>query len=241
MNPFLRIEHISKAYKNRVIVADLSFEVKSGEIVGLLGPNGAGKTTSFYMIAGLIRVDQGRIFLGEQSIENLRLFERARLGIGYLPQENSVFKRLSVWDNIELVFEARKFKKLERKEKTELLLEQLGLNKVAQNLAGTLSGGERRRTEIARSLALDPLFLLLDESFTGIDPLAIEEIQGLLKILKAKGIGILITDHNVRETLQICDFSYVMQDGKIQVKGTAAEIVQNPLAKKYYLGENFSV
>jgi lipopolysaccharide export system ATP-binding protein len=237
----LEIENISKSFKKRKVVDDVSFTVKAGEIVGLLGPNGAGKTTSFYMVVGLVKPDTGDVRIDNQSIGRSPMYQRARLGVSYLPQEPSVFKKLSVEDNILVGLEAHGYDGADRAERLEELLEDFKIRHVRKSYAYSLSGGERRRVEIARALAGNPIFLLLDEPFAGIDPIAVGDIQNIIRQLKEKGIGILITDHNVRETLNICDRGYILKEGKIQVTGTAAEIAQSAIAKKFYLGENFKL
>ena len=235
----LRAEHLVKIYKGRRVVNDISVEVKQGEIVGLLGPNGAGKTTSFYMIVGLIQPNEGKIFLEEKEITGLPMYKRAQLGIGYLAQEASVFRKLSVEENILAVLEMTKLPKKEQKEKVESLLEEFSLTHVRKNLGMVLSGGERRRTEIARALAVDPKFVLLDEPFAGVDPIAVEEIQTIVAKLKDKNIGILITDHNVNETLSITDRAYLMFEGRLLKAGTAEELAADEQVRKVYLGSNF--
>ncbi|HPM31055.1 MAG TPA: LPS export ABC transporter ATP-binding protein [Chryseolinea sp.] len=220
----LRAENLMKKYKARTVVNDVSVQVGQGEIVGLLGPNGAGKTTSFYMIVGLIKPNEGHIYLDDEDITALPMYQRARKGVGYLAQEASVFRKLTVEENILSVLEMRNMSKQQRKEKTDMLIEEFSLQKVRKNLGMSLSGGERRRTEIARALAVDPNFVLLDEPFAGVDPIAVEEIQGIVSKLKRKNIGILITDHNVDETLSITDRAYLMVDGKLFKAGTAEEL-----------------
>jgi lipopolysaccharide export system ATP-binding protein len=237
----LRAEGLVKAYHHRRVVDDVSFEVKPSEIVGLLGPNGAGKTTSFYIVVGLIKPDEGRIFLGEEELSKLPMYKRARLGISYLPQEPSVFRKLSVEDNIKAILETLKLPPEESKARLEKLLEELGLKNLRKAKAYTLSGGERRRVEIARALSITPKFILLDEPFAGIDPIAVAELQSLIKELKKRDIGVLITDHNVHETLKICDRGYILNEGVIIVSGTPSEITSHPLARKHYLGEGFSL
>lgn len=237
----LRAEHLYKKYKSRTVVNDISVYVEQGEIVGLLGPNGAGKTTSFYMIVGLIKPNEGKIFLEDQEITGLPMYQRAKRGIGYLAQEASVFRKLTVEENILAVLEMRNYSRQERKEKTDQLIEEFSLQKVRRNLGMSLSGGERRRTEIARALAVDPKFVLLDEPFAGVDPIAVEEIQMIVAKLKHKNIGILITDHNVDETLSITDRAYLMVDGKLFKAGTAEELANDPLVRKVYLGQNFKL
>ena len=237
----LRAEHLVKIYKGRRVVNDISVEVSQGEIVGLLGPNGAGKTTSFYMIVGLIQPNEGRIFLEDENITSLPMYKRAQSGIGYLAQEASVFRKLSVEENIMAVLEMTKMPKPERKEKVDSLLEEFSLTHVRKNLGMVLSGGERRRTEIARALAVDPKFVLLDEPFAGVDPIAVEEIQTIVAKLKTKNIGILITDHNVNETLSITDRAYLMFEGKLLKAGTAEELAADEQVRKVYLGSNFEL
>ena len=237
----LRAEHLFKKYKSRTVVNDISVRVEQGEIVGLLGPNGAGKTTSFYMIVGLIKPNEGKIFLEDEEITDLPMYQRAKRGIGYLAQEASVFRKLTVEENILAVLEMRNYSKQERREKTDQLIEEFSLQKVRKNLGMSLSGGERRRTEIARALAVDPKFVLLDEPFAGVDPIAVEEIQSIVARLKNKNIGILITDHNVDETLSITDRAYLMVDGKLFKAGTAEDLANDPLVRKVYLGQNFKL
>src|SRR5687767_3350633 len=237
----LRAEHLTKTYKGRKVVNDVSVEVKQGEIVGLLGPNGAGKTTSFYMIVGLIKSESGKIFLENQDITSLPMYKRAQLGIGYLPQEASVFRKLSVEDNIMAVLEMTDLPKQEQLNRMENLLSEFGLMQVRKSMGIVLSGGERRRTEIARALAVDPKFILLDEPFAGIDPIAVEDIQTIVARLKYKNIGILITDHNVTETLSICDRAYLLIEGKIFKHGTAEELADDEQVRKLYLGRNFEL
>lgn len=237
----LKAKNLIKKYKQRVVVNDVSFEVAQGEIVGLLGPNGAGKTTSFYMIVGLIKPNEGQVFLGEEEITEDPMFRRAQKGIGYLAQEASVFRKLSVEDNIMAVLEIHYPEKVARKEKLEELLSEFSLHRVRKNRGDLLSGGERRRTEIARALAANPNFILLDEPFAGVDPIAVEEIQSIIAKLKTKNIGILITDHNVQETLSITDRAYLLAEGKIMLAGTPESIADNELARKYYLGRNFEL
>ncbi len=235
----LRANHLIKKYKSRTVVNDVSIHVAQGEIVGLLGPNGAGKTTSFYMIVGLIKPNGGEIFLDEENITDLPMYQRAKRGIGYLAQEASVFRKLTVEENILAPLEMRDMSKKDRKEKVEKLLEEFSLTHVRKNLGMVLSGGERRRTEIARALAVDPSFVLLDEPFAGVDPIAVEEIQGIVSRLKKKNIGILITDHNVDETLSITDRAYLMVEGKLFKAGSSQELADDPLVRKVYLGQNF--
>ncbi len=237
----LKAEHLIKIYKKRKVVNDISVEVNQGEIVGLLGPNGAGKTTSFYMIVGLIKPNEGSIHLNDEDITHLPMFKRAKLGIGYLAQEPSVFRKLSVEENIMAVLEMTKLPKKEQKEKMESLLEEFSLTHVRKNKGMLLSGGERRRTEIARALSVDPKFVLLDEPFAGVDPIAVEEIQGIVAKLKDRNIGILITDHNVNETLSITDRAYLMFEGKLLKAGTAEELASDEQVRKVYLGQNFEL
>ncbi|HYG02585.1 MAG TPA: LPS export ABC transporter ATP-binding protein [Chryseosolibacter sp.] len=237
----LRAENLIKKYKTRTVVNQVSVEVAQGEIVGLLGPNGAGKTTTFYMIVGLIKPNQGRIFHGDEDITSLAMYKRAKRGIGYLAQEASVFRKLTVEENIMAVLEMRDYTKQQRREKVDELIEEFSLQKVRKNLGMSLSGGERRRTEIARALAVDPKFVLLDEPFAGVDPIAVEEIQHIVARLKNKNIGILITDHNVDETLSITDRAYLMVDGKLFKSGTAEELASDPQVRKVYLGQNFEL
>lgn len=231
--------NICKSYKGRNVVDGVSVEVNQGEIVGLLGPNGAGKTTSFYMIVGLVRPDEGKVFLDEQEITGLPMYKRAQLGIGYLPQEVSVFRKLSVEDNIMAILEMTDLNKKEREEKLEKLLNEFNLTHVRKNLGNRLSGGEKRRTEIARALATNPKFVLLDEPFAGVDPIAVEDIQSIISELKKRNIGILITDHNVQETLSITDRAYLLFEGSILKSGTAEELAADEQVRKVYLGQNF--
>ncbi len=237
----LRAEQLVKKYKTRTVVDHVSVQVGQGEIVGLLGPNGAGKTTTFYMMVGLIKPNEGKIFLDDEEITPLPMFQRAQKGIGYLAQEASIFRKLSVEENIMAVLELRDYTKQQRKDKVEELIEEFSLQKVRKNMGMSLSGGERRRTEIARALAVDPNFVLLDEPFAGVDPIAVEEIQSIVSKLKSKNIGILITDHNVDETLSITDRAYLMVDGKLFMSGTAEELANDPKVRKVYLGQNFEL
>lgn len=230
---------ISKAYSGRSVVNEVSIEVNQGEIVGLLGPNGAGKTTSFYMIVGLVKPDKGRIFLDQIEITKLPMYKRAQMGIGYLPQEVSVFRKLSVEDNIMAILEMSNLKKSERKIRLEKLLQEFSLTHVRKILGDRLSGGEKRRTEIARALATNPKFILLDEPFAGVDPIAVEDIQSIISELKSRNIGILITDHNVQETLSITDRAYLLFEGKILKSGTAEELSNDDQVRKFYLGQRF--
>ena len=232
---------ISKEYRSKTVVNSVSLEVNQGEIVGLLGPNGAGKTTSFYIIVGLIQPNSGKIFLGSEDITSLPMYKRARKGIGYLAQEASVFRNLSVEDNLYAILESQKISKEDQHSKAEKLLNEFGLQEVRKNLGRVLSGGERRRTEIARALASDPKFVLLDEPFAGVDPVAVEEIQNIISTLKKKNIGILITDHNVTETLSITDRAYLMFEGKLLKSGTAEELSSDPQVRKVYLGKHFEL
>jgi len=241
MNLTIHSKNLVKVYGSRTVVNDVSFDVSQGEIVGLLGPNGAGKTTSFYQVVGLVKSDKGEVFLNDTNITKLPMYKRAQLGIGYLPQEASVFRKLSVEDNITAVLEMTKLKKSEQKEKLESLLNEFRLQHVRKNNGDTLSGGERRRTEIARALAVNPKFILLDEPFAGVDPIAVEDIQEIIAKLKYKNIGILITDHNVNETLSICDRAYLLIDGKIFKHGTAEELASDEQVRRLYLGRNFEL
>lgn len=234
-------KNLVKKYGSRTVVDHVSIEVNQGEIVGLLGPNGAGKTTSFYQVVGLVKPDEGRVFLNDQDITNLPMYKRAQMGIGYLPQEPSVFRKLSVEDNISAILEMTKLSRKEQKEKLESLLNEFRLQHVRKSNGDVLSGGERRRTEIARALSVDPKFILLDEPFAGIDPIAVEDIQAIVARLKFKNIGILITDHNVTETLSICDRAYLLIEGKIYQHGTAEELAANDEVKRLYLGRNFEL
>jgi lipopolysaccharide export system ATP-binding protein len=237
----LYTENLIKRYHSRTVVDKVSIEVEEGEIVGLLGPNGAGKTTSFYMIVGLIRPNEGTIHLDNEDITTLPVYKRARKGISYLAQEPSVFRTLTVEDNIRAVLEMSGFPKEEQKERLETLLEEFGLNRIRKSNGIQLSGGERRRTEIARALALKPRFILLDEPFAGVDPIAVEDIQAIVSHLRSKNIGILITDHNVHETLTITDRAYLLFEGKILMSGTAAELAEDEYVRKVYLGKNFEL
>jgi lipopolysaccharide export system ATP-binding protein len=235
----LVIRSVSKKFKARQVVRQVSFEVESGQVVGLLGPNGAGKTTSFYMVVGLVVPDEGEVDLDGKSIGKLPMYKRARAGLSYLPQEPSIFRRMTVAENIQVALDAQSLTSAERGERLESLLEEFHIQHIRDSYGYALSGGERRRVEIARSLAGDPKFLLLDEPFAGIDPIAVGDIQEIVRKLKGRNIGILITDHNVRETLGICDHAHILKDGKIEVAGTAEEIASSPIARKFYLGENF--
>ncbi len=237
----INTQQLIKSYRNRTVVNEVSIQVKQGEIVGLLGPNGAGKTTTFYMVVGLIKPDEGKVFLDDREITRLPMYKRAKLGIGYLPQEASVFRKLSVEDNIRAVLEMTGLSRAEQKDKLESLLDEFGLHHVRKNNGDSLSGGERRRTEIARALAVDPKFILLDEPFAGVDPIAVEDIQAVVARLKFRNIGILITDHNVNETLSICDRAYLLIEGKIFQHGTAEELAQDEQVRRLYLGRNFEL
>ena len=235
----LKAQDISKSYRGKKVVNSISVEVNQGEIVGLLGPNGAGKTTSFYMIVGIIKPEEGSIYLDQEVISDFPMYQRAQKGIGYLAQEESVFRKLSVEDNILGILEFSTLTKNQQKEKAEQLMEEFGLIKIRKNRGDLLSGGERRRTEIARALANDPKFLLLDEPFAGVDPIAVEDIQSIISVLKKKNIGILITDHNVQETLAITDRTYLMFEGKILKEGIPEELARDEMVRKVYLGKNF--
>jgi len=241
LNLTIYTKELVKSYHNRTVVNQVSVNVKQGEIVGLLGPNGAGKTTTFYMVVGLIKPDEGQVFLGDLDITRLPMYKRAQLGLGYLPQEASVFRKLSVEDNIKAILEMTRMPKVEQKEKLEALLDEFRLHHVRKNNGDSLSGGERRRTEIARALAVDPKFILLDEPFAGVDPIAVEDIQAVVARLKYKNIGILITDHNVNETLSICDRAYLLIEGKIFKHGTAEELAADEQVRRLYLGRNFEL
>ena len=238
---FIKVNHLSKKYSKREVVSNVSLEVKKGEVIGLLGPNGAGKTTTFYMITGMIKVSSGSIFLGSQDVTNVSMDKRARLGLGYLAQEPSIFTDLSVEDNLKLVLEFSDLNSDEQKEKLNYLLDEFSINHIRKSIAKHLSGGERRRTEIARTLILNPDFILLDEPFAGIDPIAVEDIQKIIKKLKDNNIGILITDHNVRETLSITDRSYLIYDGSILKQGSSIELAEDPEVRDKYLGKNFKL
>jgi lipopolysaccharide export system ATP-binding protein len=237
----IHTDKLIKQYKSRRVVDQVSISVKQGEIVGLLGPNGAGKTTTFYMVVGLIAPDEGRVFLNEEDITNLPMYKRAQKGLGYLPQEASVFRKMSVEDNIMAVLEMTKLTKGEREHKLESLLDEFNLHHVRKNNGDSLSGGERRRTEIARALAVNPKFILLDEPFAGVDPIAVEDIQAIVSKLIEKNIGILITDHNVHETLNITNRAYLLFEGKILKAGTAEELAADEQVRRVYLGQNFEL
>ena len=237
----LETKNLVKMYKGRRVVNDVSLGLDTGEIVGLLGPNGAGKTTTFYMMVGLVRPDDGRVLLEGQDITQTPMFKRARLGLGYLAQEPSIFRKLTVAENLMLVMEMNGISRKERLVRADALLEEFSLMRVRNSKGQILSGGERRRVEIARALATNPMFILLDEPFTGVDPIAIGEIQDLVRKLKDKGIGIVITDHNVRETLAITDRAYIMSEGEIKTSGPSADLPDDPIARKYYLGDRFEM
>jgi len=238
-NLTLKCDKLVKIYRRRTVVNQVSIEVNQREVIGLLGPNGAGKTTTFYMITGFIRPNSGKVILGEEDITKLPMYKRARKGIGYLSQESSIFRRMTVEENIMAILQMQKMKKRERQERLKQLLEELDIAHLARNKAYTLSGGERRRVEITRALVTEPKFLLLDEPFSGIDPITVEEIQKIIFRLKERGLGMLITDHNVRETLSICDRAYIICDGVILKSGTAEFLANDPEAKRIYLGEKF--
>ncbi len=241
MSHTLRAEHLSKTIKKHPIIKDFSLEVKSGEVVGLLGPNGAGKTTTFYMICGLISPTAGAVYINDEDVTKSPLHVRAKMGVGYLPQESSIFKELSVEENLMLAAEVATDDKYERGRRVDKLLEIFNIDHIRNRLGISLSGGERRRCEIARSLAIEPNFLLLDEPFAGVDPLAVNDIQSIVADLKELGIGVLITDHNVRETLSICDRAYVIKSGELLAYGNSSEIAANELVRKHYLGEDFRI
>ena len=240
-NASLRADNLLKRYSGREVVSDVSFYVNPGEVVGLLGPNGAGKTTSFYAVVGLVRPEEGKVFLGDDELTHLPMYIRARKGIGYLPQEASVFRALSVEDNIKAILELQDLSKEDQNAKLEELLEEFRLTKVRKSMGAVLSGGERRRTEIARALACDPNFILLDEPFAGVDPIAVEDIQRIVTHLKDKGIGVLITDHNVQETLHITDRAYLLFEGKILKEGSAETLASDEQVRRVYLGRNFEL
>ena len=235
----LRVDGLRKSYRKRTVVSDVSFSVESGEVVGLLGPNGAGKTTCFYMIVGLVPVDGGRIFLDGNDLSHLPIFRRSRLGLSYLPQEASIFRKLTVAENIQAVLELRDLTSTEIDAKRDALMDELHIAHLRNSPAVSLSGGERRRVEIARALAIEPRFILLDEPFAGVDPIAVIDIQEIIKFLKNRGIGVLITDHNVRETLGICDHAYIINQGSVLAFGKPEEIIHNEAVRRVYLGENF--
>ncbi|MFA5493940.1 MAG: LPS export ABC transporter ATP-binding protein [Porticoccaceae bacterium] len=238
----LRVDHLAKSYKKRQVIADVSLHVSSGQIVGLLGPNGAGKTTCFYMIVGLVAQDQGRIFIDDHEVTHLPMHGRARAGIGYLPQEPSVFRKLSVEDNILAILQARKdLSSSQRSERLESLLHEFHIAHIRKSLGMSLSGGERRRVEIARALAMEPAFILLDEPFAGVDPISVNDIKMIIRHLRDKGIGVLITDHNVRETLDICERAYIVGEGRVIAEGSTEQILADPKVRETYLGEHFSL
>lgn len=237
----IRAQALAKHYDAKVAVQDVSLSLHGGEIVGLLGPNGAGKTTTFYMVVGLIPATHGRVFLDGRNVTAMPMWQRARNGVGYLPQEASIFRKLTVWENVMAVVETLDLNERERRDRTAQQLTELGLEKLARQPAFTLSGGERRRLEIARALATNPRFLLMDEPFSGVDPISVAEVQSIIRKLKARGIGILITDHNVRETLSIVDRAYLIHQGRVLVSGTPSEIVNNPESRRHYLGESFKL
>ena len=237
----IEADSLKKIYKNREVVKSVSLAMEKGEVVGLLGPNGAGKTTTFYMITGIVRPNHGRVMYNGQEITNLPMYKRARLGLGYLPQEASVFRNLTVEENIVSVLEMRGVPKKERIATMQSLIEEFKLSHVAKSLGYALSGGERRRVEIARTISTNPDFILLDEPFAGVDPIAVEDIQNIIIQLKERGLGVLITDHNVRETLRIVDNAYILSEGKILLNGKSGDIAADPVARKFYLGENFSL
>ena len=237
----IRAQALAKHYDAKVAVQDVSLTLQAGEIVGLLGPNGAGKTTTFYMVVGLIPSTHGRVFLDGRNITGLPMWQRARAGVGYLPQEASIFRKLTVWENVMAVVETLELTASERRDRTARQLSDLGLDKLVRQPAYTLSGGERRRLEIARALATNPRFLLMDEPFSGVDPISVAEVQSIIRKLKARGIGILITDHNVRETLSIVDRAYLIHRGRVLVSGTPSEIVNNPESRRHYLGDGFKL
>ena len=236
----LRADNLAKSYKGRKVVSDISLEIQSGEIIGLLGPNGAGKTTSFYMITGLIKPDQGKITIDDEDLSRAPMHERARKGLGYLPQEASIFRKLTVKENILAILETREaLSEAQREEKAQSLMEEFNIAHIAETSGMSLSGGERRRTEIARALATDPSFMLLDEPFAGVDPMSVKDIKQIMHDLSARGIGILVTDHNVRETLDICEKAYIVSEGSILASGTPKEILDNQQVREVYLGEQF--
>ncbi|MFZ7129781.1 LPS export ABC transporter ATP-binding protein [Avibacterium avium] len=240
--PTLYAEHLAKSYKSRKVVSDVSLNVRSNEIVGLLGPNGAGKTTTFYMVVGLVQQDEGKIRIDEEDISLLPMHDRARKGVGYLPQEASIFRRLSVYDNLMAVLEIRKdLSRQQRRERAEELIEEFNIGHIRDNLGQSLSGGERRRVEIARALAANPKFILLDEPFAGVDPISVIDIKKIIMDLRDRGLGVLITDHNVRETLDVCERAYIVSAGKMIATGTPEEVMNNEQVKRVYLGEEFKL
>ncbi|MCD6319917.1 MAG: LPS export ABC transporter ATP-binding protein [Candidatus Desulfofervidaceae bacterium] len=241
MKHVLKVEHLTKIYKGRKVVDDLSLLVQSGEVVGLLGPNGAGKTTTFYMMVGIIKPNSGSVVLDNKDITSLPMYQRARIGLHYLPQEASVFRKMTVEENILAILETLNLSRSEMEDRLQNLLKELRLEHLAQNRAFTLSGGERRRLEITRALVTSPIFMALDEPFAGVDPIAVSEIKEIILRLKQQGMGILISDHNVRETLKVCDRAYILNEGKILEAGTPEEIVTSPLAKQFYLGADFTL
>lgn len=238
---YIATNNLVKTYKGRNVVDGVSLRVDQGQVVGLLGPNGAGKTTTFYMIVGLERPDQGNVIINDQDVTTMPMYQRAGFGVGYLPQEASVFRKLTVDENLMAILETTKLSKAERREKAESLLAEFNIGHIRTRLGSQLSGGERRRVEIARSLATDPAFILLDEPFAGVDPIAVADLQDIIGYLKQRGIGVLITDHNVRETLRIVDRAYILNEGKILIEGDTATIASSDIARKFYLGENFSL
>jgi lipopolysaccharide export system ATP-binding protein len=238
-NSVLRAEGLRKVYRSRAVVDNVDLELRQGEVVGLLGPNGAGKTTSFYMIVGFITPDSGRVSLDGRDLSRLPMYKRARLGIGYLPQDSSIFRRLTVEQNVMAILESRKLSGADRRRRLEELLEMMGVTHIRRSRGYELSGGERRRVEIARALVTEPKFMLLDEPFAGIDPIAVADLQSVVSALRDRGLGVLITDHNVRETLTITDRAYILFEGRIELAGSAAEIVSSPKAREIYLGEKF--
>ncbi|RUO76284.1 LPS export ABC transporter ATP-binding protein [Idiomarina seosinensis] len=238
----LSVSHLAKSYKRRQVVKDVSLEVSQGQVIGLLGPNGAGKTTTFYMIVGLVNSDKGQIYLDDTDLTLLPMHERARRGIGYLPQESSIFRKLTVRDNLMAILETRKaLSAVEREERVDALLEEFNIGHIANSLGMSLSGGERRRVEIARALAADPTFILLDEPFAGVDPISVLDIKKIIEHLKNRGIGVLITDHNVRETLSVCEHAYIVSHGQLIASGDAESILSNQQVKDVYLGEQFTL
>ncbi|MFU2089315.1 LPS export ABC transporter ATP-binding protein [Avibacterium avium] len=240
--PTLYAEHLAKSYKSRKVVSDVSLNVRSNEIVGLLGPNGAGKTTTFYMVVGLVQQDEGKIRIDEEDISLLPMHDRARKGVGYLPQEASIFRRLSVYDNLMAVLEIRNdLNAQQRRERAEELIEEFNIGHIRDNLGQSLSGGERRRVEIARALAANPKFILLDEPFAGVDPISVIDIKKIIMDLRDRGLGVLITDHNVRETLDVCERAYIVSAGKMIATGTPEEVMNNEQVKRVYLGEEFKL
>jgi lipopolysaccharide export system ATP-binding protein len=238
---FLEVRSLKKKYGGRKVVENVNFSLKSGQVIGLLGPNGAGKTTSFYMVIGIVSVDSGQVLVNGIEVQKQPMYKRCRMGLGYLPQEASIFRKLTVEDNIRVALDAHGVRGQQAQDLLDGLIQEFHIEHIRDSFGYTLSGGERRRVEIARSLAGNPRFILLDEPFAGVDPIAVADIQNIIRRLKERNVGILITDHNVRETLGICDFAYILKDGCIQVQGTADEITHNELAKRFYLGENFKL